>query len=174
MWSDSPKKVGIGAGSQRYPTSLIIPCYGSPDEEQQDWLSGQRWMQMEQQRELQCRNPKIVQSQQAATMREAQECCTSVGWHREVCNGARCMKCCSSSEVREGALVSSRQSFSIRVCFQPNKEVSWEFYFLFLELLEQQNLREVLHAEQSKGSGSGSSCMPFLLRGSVENGKKKC
>ena len=30
-------------------------------------------------------------------------------------------------------------------------------YFLFLELLEQQHLREVLHAEHSKGSGSGSS-----------------
>ena len=33
MWSDSPKKAGIGAGSLRYPTSLIRPCYGSPDEE---------------------------------------------------------------------------------------------------------------------------------------------
>ena len=30
-------------------------------------------------------------------------------------------------------------------------------YFLFLELLEQQHLREVLHAEHSKGSGLGSS-----------------
>ena len=36
-------------------------------------------------------------------MQEAQECCTSTGWHREVCNGARCMECCSSSEFREGS-----------------------------------------------------------------------
>ena len=33
MWSDSPKKARIGAGSLRYPTSLIRPCYGSLDEE---------------------------------------------------------------------------------------------------------------------------------------------
>jgi len=33
MWSDSPKKSGIGAGSLRYPTFLIRPYYRSPDEE---------------------------------------------------------------------------------------------------------------------------------------------
>jgi len=33
MWSDSPKKVGIRARSLRYPTSLIRPCYGSPNKE---------------------------------------------------------------------------------------------------------------------------------------------
>ncbi len=33
MWSDNPKKAGIGAGSLRYPTSLIRPCYGSLDKE---------------------------------------------------------------------------------------------------------------------------------------------
>ena len=33
MWSDSPKKAEIGVGSLRYPTSLIRPCYGSPDKE---------------------------------------------------------------------------------------------------------------------------------------------
>ena len=33
MWSDSLKKAGIGARSLRYPSSLIRPCYESPDEE---------------------------------------------------------------------------------------------------------------------------------------------
>jgi len=33
MWSDRPKKAGMGAGSLRYATSLIRPCYRSPNEE---------------------------------------------------------------------------------------------------------------------------------------------
>jgi len=33
MWSDHPKKAGIGARSLRYPTSLIRLCYRSPNEE---------------------------------------------------------------------------------------------------------------------------------------------
>jgi len=33
MWSDSPKKAGIGAGSLRYQTSLIRIFYRSFDEE---------------------------------------------------------------------------------------------------------------------------------------------
>ena len=89
-------------------------------------------------------------------MQEAQECCTSAGWHIEVCNGVRCVECCNSSEVTEGTLVSDRGSFNIERMFlaQQGGQLG---DFLFLELLEKQHLGEVLHAEHSNGSGLGSS-----------------
>ena len=47
--------------------------------------------------------------------------------------------------------------------------------FLFLELLEQPHLVEVLHAEHSKGTGSGSrgnvSCREGVLKMAIRNAK---
>ena len=53
-------------------------------------------------------NPKTMQSMHAATMREAQVCCTVQGSTKKCATVRDAWRCYSSVEVREGALVSNK------------------------------------------------------------------
>jgi len=66
MWSDRPKKVGIGAGSLRYPTSLIWLCYRAPMRSSRltDWVETDADGAVER-----------------ATVQESQDCVELVGYN---------------------------------------------------------------------------------------------
>lgn len=52
-------------------------------------------------------NPRVAHSMQAATMREAQVCCIVQGSKEKGAMVQDVWGCCSSAEVKEGALISS-------------------------------------------------------------------
>ncbi len=53
-------------------------------------------------------NPKTAQSIQVGAMQEAQECCTVQGSTEKGAMVRDAWRCCSSTEVRDGALVSNK------------------------------------------------------------------